>query len=251
MVKCHSYSTLVFKHYRKPYFEWIDDKTSESNIQTLSSCVEGLSVIQPSPVLTHQMPDAPQKNHSNSGAKTFQTRMHSSRMRTARSSSRGEYPPGTSPGIRHPPRSRYPPRADTPLWDQAPPWSRHPPKSRHPSGPGTTLEQATLGAGTPSGAGTPRADTPRSRHPPPPGSRHLLGPGTPGRRHPQEQAPPGTRHPLLGPCIPPGPGTPLEQTPPCGQTHACKHITLPQTSFAGGSKKTFQQDAYRLLAHCT
>ena len=23
-------------------------------------------------------------------------------------------------------------------------------------------------------------------------------------------------------------------TPPCGQTHACKHITLPQTSFAGG-----------------
>ena len=30
------------------------------------------------------------------------------------------------------------------------------------------------------------------------------------------------------PVTPPGPGT------PCGQTHTCKHITLPQTSFAGG-----------------
>ena len=33
---------------------------------------------------------------------------------------------------------------------------------------------------------------------------------------------------------PPGPCTPLGQ-PPRGQTHACKHITLPQTSFAGGN----------------
>ena len=40
--------------------------------------------------------------------------------------------------------------------------------------------------------------------------------------------PPGSRHPQ-----------------PCGQTHACRHITLPQTSFAGGKylptrKETFQ-----------
>ena len=48
--------------------------------------------------------------------------------------------------------------------------------------------------------------------------------------------PPGTMQPPLGPCtpryhaLPPGPCT------PCGQTHACKHITLPQTSFAGGKK---------------
>ena len=33
----------------------------------------------------------------------------------------------------------------------------------------------------------------------------------------------------------PGPGgCTWSGTPPCGQTHACKHITLPQTSFAGG-----------------
>ena len=38
-----------------------------------------------------------------------------------------------------------------------------------------------------------------------------------------EEAPLRRRHP-------PGPGT-----PPRGQTHACKHITLPQTSFAGGN----------------
>ena len=57
-------------------------------------------------------------------------------------------------------------------------------------------------------------------------------------------------------CVPPAvavggspPGTPRDHAPPreqtpqhspgtmhpyCGQTHACKHITLPQTSFAGG-----------------
>ena len=38
---------------------------------------------------------------------------------------------------------------------------------------------------------------------------------------------------------------------PCGQTHTCKHITLPQTSFAGGNKKAFQWDAYRPLANRT
>ena len=33
------------------------------------------------------------------------------------------------------------------------------------------------------------------------------------------------------------PGGVPGQIPPCGQTHACKHITLPQTSFAGGNDK--------------
>ena len=31
----------------------------------------------------------------------------------------------------------------------------------------------------------------------------------------------------------PGPDPRREQAPPCGQTHTCKHISLPQTSFAG------------------
>ena len=45
---------------------------------------------------------------------------------------------------------------------------------------------------------------------------------------------PRSRPPLPGPDTPPGPGIPR------GQTHACKRITLPQTSFAGGNKKAFQ-----------
>ena len=32
-------------------------------------------------------------------------------------------------------------------------------------------------------------------------------------------------------------GVPGQVLPPCGQTHACKHITLPQTSFAGGNNR--------------
>ena len=56
----------------------------------------------------------------------------------------------------------------------------------------------------------PGPDTPQIRHP-------LPGAGTP-----QEQAPPG-------------PGTPSNQASPRRQTHACKHITLPQTSFASGN----------------
>ena len=41
---------------------------------------------------------------------------------------------------------------------------------------------------------------------------------------------PRSRHPP-GPCTPP----PWDHAPPRGQTHACKHITLPQTSFADGN----------------
>ena len=60
------------------------------------------------------------------------TRMHSSRMHTARSSSHPggllhQDPPGadTPPPEQTPPRSRHPP-------EQTPPPSRHPPRSRHP-----------------------------------------------------------------------------------------------------------------------
>ena len=36
----------------------------------------------------------------------------------------------------------------------------------------------------------------------------------------------------------PGPGgVPAWYSPPRGQTHTCKHITLPQTSFAGGNER--------------
>ena len=88
---------------------------------------------------------------------SHETRMHSSRMHTARSSSHL----GVS--------------------------TRHPPGTRHPP------EQ-----------------TPRTRHPP--------GPGIPlGADLPRDQAPPG-------------PGNP----PVNRMTNRCKHITLPQTSFAGG-----------------
>ena len=52
--------------------------------------------------------------------------------------------------------------------------------------------------------------------------------GVSTRHPPWDHAPPG-------PCTPPE-QAPREQTSPsCGQTHACKHITLPQTSFAGGN----------------
>ena len=101
--------------------------------------------------------------------------MHSSRMRTARSSSC----PAGGVSTRHPPRSRQPP-------------------TRHPFRLDTPWEQA-----------------PQARTRPPP-----------------EQAPLQTRHPPEQ--VPPRPGTPWDQTPPCGQTHTCKHITLAQTSFAGG-----------------
>ena len=54
-------------------------------------------------------------------------------------------------------------------------------------------------------------------------ARSSSRPGGVSIRHPQDHAPP------------PGTGTPPDQAPPRGQTHACKHITLPQTSFAGGN----------------
>ena len=66
------------------------------------------------------------------------------------------------------------------------------------SPPGIPLEPDSLGAGTP----PPRAGTPLVPDPP--------------DQTPPDQAPPRTR------------------PPPRGQTHTCKHITLPQTSFAGG-----------------
>ena len=65
-------------------------------------------------------------------------------------------------------------------------------------------------------------------------------------RHPsQEQATQQEQAPPPEQASPPRAGTPLgadpqsrhprtSHPPPCGQTHACKHITLPKTSFAGG-----------------
>ena len=51
-------------------------------------------------------------------------------------------------------------------------------------------------------------------------------------------APPPPEQAPLDQAPPLGAGTPQTRRPPradppCGQTHACKHITLPQTSFAG------------------
>ena len=68
------------------------------------------------------------------------------------------------------------------------------------------LHQAPPQTRLPQSRHPPRTRSPKGRHPPPP-----------------EQAPPRSRHP-------PRAGT------PCGQTHTCRHITLPQTLFADGNK---------------
>ena len=70
----------------------------------------------------------------------------------------------------------------------------------HSSGMRTAHSSSRSGGSTP--GSTPRGQPPGSRHPP--------GADTLWTRHHREQA------------------------PPCGQTHPCKHITLPQTSLAGG-----------------
>ena len=62
-----------------------------------------------------------------------------------------------------------------------------------------------------------------------------LGPGTPWDQIPLDQAPPWNRH------------TPRDQAhtpPPCGQNDRCKHITLPQTSFADGNNNKTIFDSY-------
>ena len=118
--------------------------------------------------ITHSVIVASLSKGSRLSFKKKQTRMHSRRMRTTRSSSRG--------GLHqaHP-------------WEQVPPGPR--PSWTRPPVPGTlSRDQAP----------------PRTRHPPGPGT--LL----------QEQAPPhGSRHPA------------------CGQTDACKHITLPPNFVCG------------------
>ena len=70
--------------------------------------------------------------------------------------------------------------------------------------------------------------------------------GVSTRHLPQEQNPlprdyasPGSRHPHppeADTTPPPTADTVRSIHPPCGQTHACKHITLPQT-FAGGNNR--------------
>ena len=143
----------------------------------------------------------------------FDTRMHSSRMRTARSSIRRG---GGAPSVmafccglllcpsvmafwfgsqtRRPPDQKATTEGHTPQTRHPPPKSR-PPGIRHPPG----------------------ADTPKSRHTP--GSRHPPGADTPPRSRPQQEQ------------TPPPPGA---DTPPEFLTHDYDNINLPQTSFAGG-----------------
>ena len=137
------------------------------------------------------------------------TRMHSSRMRTACSSSRhggGGCPNplarslSTSPlgvGLDQIPLNFPLGCGFGPDPPQLPPWVWAWTRSPSTSPLGVGLETPPLGQGTPLGPGVPQDQAPpetRSRHPP--------GPGTPQKRHPPDQAPPGTRHPFR-------PGTPL------------------------------------------
>ena len=72
---------------------------------------------------------------------------------------------------------------------------------------------------------------------PPPGP-DPLGPGTPSStRAPQNQAPPRDQAPRLVPD-PLGPDIP----PVDRMTDRCKHITLPQTLFAGGNYKSLNSN---------
>ena len=56
---------------------------------------------------------------------------------------------------------------------------------------------------------------------------------------PRDQTPLGPGNPPPGSGTPPDQAAPLDQAPPREQTQTCKHITLPQTSFAGG--KNFEK----------
>ena len=133
------------------------------------------------------------------------TRMQSSRMHTACSSSRPEWV-----STRHPP-----PGPDTHPQTRPPP--EQPPGTRHPPA------AVAIRSGSPPGTPPDHTHTPRSDPPgaapwdqAPPWSRHPLGPDPPGSRHPR-----------------PRPGTP----PVNRMTNRCKNITLRQTSFAGGNNQ--------------
>ena len=139
--------------------------------------------------------------------------MHSSRMRTARSSSR---PGGVS--TRHPragtPRDQAPPQADPP---QLPPWVWTWTRSSSTSPLDVGLDQIPLNF--PFGCG-------------------------PGDPQPLETCCKACWDTACNACwdSTPSPWRPAARhagiAPPCGQTHTCKHITLPQTSFAGGSNES-------------
>ena len=133
--------------------------------------------------------------------------MHSSRMRTARSSSRW---------------GGWPVPLQLPPWVWA--WTRSP--SSSPLGVG--LDQTPLNFSLGCGPGPDPPQLPPwlwawtrspSTSPLVVGLETPLGPGT---------LPPRTRHPL-------GPGTPLWTE---FLTHASENITLPQTSFAGGKNRS-------------
>ena len=179
-------------------------------------------------------------------------------MRTAHRSSRPGGTPQSRPPqagtcqIRHPPRTSHPkykapPGPGTP-GDQAPPapWIRHPPRQiplNFPLGCGTGSDPPLtfpLGVGLDQIPLNFPLDWAWTRSP----STSPLGVGleTPWRL--------AARHAGIPPAMHAGIAPPLENcwkacwdttcnecwdsTPYCGQTHTCKHITLPQTSFAGG-----------------
>ena len=118
------------------------------------------------------------------------------------------------------------PQDHAPLWDHAPPGTMHP----HPP------DQAPPGPCTPPGTMHPLDHAP------------LLGPCT----H-QDHAPPGPCTPRPYTPFPPDHAPPRDHVPssPCGQTHACKHITLPQTLFGGGKNRqplnNYLQTSYKWL----
>ena len=77
------------------------------------------------------------------------------------------------------------------------------------------------------GGATPRTTTPPDHNPPEHPPCRTRPPQT--RPDPPDQTPPKTRPPRPD-TVPPGPDPLGLSTPPCGQTDACKNITLATTS---------------------
>ena len=147
--------------------------------------------------------------------------MHSSRMRTARSSSHRGGVSTSTPWSRHTSPKQAPPRPDPP---QLPPWLWAWTRSPSISPLGVGLDQ--IPPPLPPWVWAWRTPWPPGR----PAARHT---GIPPAMHAGIAPPwrPAARHAGIPPAMHAG------IAPPCGQTHICKHFTLPQTSFAGGNKE--------------
>ena len=115
---------------------------------------------------------------------------------------------------------------------------------------GGCLTHCMLGHTHPPGpkADTPRGNTPRSRHnPPPPRSRH--NPPPPRSRHPQKQTPPGSRHhpqPQKQTPPPPEADTPLAQvdTPSRSRHPTEADVTPAYGQCAAGTHPTGMHSCY-------